>query len=49
LVGNLGPVAVVVSSLPARVSVFIGREAELAAVCALVARSRLVTLTGASR
>jgi predicted ATPase/DNA-binding CsgD family transcriptional regulator len=35
------------SSLPARVSVFIGREAELAAVAALVAGSRLVTLTGA--
>ena len=28
-------------------SAFIGREAELAAVCTLVGRSRLVTLTGA--
>ncbi len=35
------------SNLPAQVSSFIGREAELAAVRALVARSRLVTLTGA--
>ena len=34
-------------NLPAQVSSFIGREAELAAVRALVARSRLVTLTGA--
>src|SRR6516164_607217 len=33
-------------NLPAQVSSFIGREAELAAVRALVARSRLVTLTG---
>ncbi len=35
------------SNLPARVSSFIGREVELAEVRALVARSRLVTLTGA--
>jgi predicted ATPase len=35
------------SNLPAQVSSFIGREAELAAVRALVGRSRLVTLTGA--
>ena len=36
-----------VTNLPAPVSSFIGREAELAAVHALVAGSRLVTLTGA--
>src|SRR6516162_6932862 len=35
------------SNLPVQVSSFIGREAELAAVRALVAGSRLVTLTGA--
>jgi predicted ATPase/DNA-binding CsgD family transcriptional regulator len=35
------------TNLPAQVSSFIGREAELAAVRALVDRSRLVTLTGA--
>jgi predicted ATPase/DNA-binding CsgD family transcriptional regulator len=35
------------TNLPAQVSSFVGREAELAAVRALVARSRLVTLTGA--
>jgi len=35
------------NNLPAQVSNFIGREAELAAVRALVAGSRLVTLTGA--
>src|SRR6516225_9228063 len=35
------------TNLPAQVSSFIGREAELAAVRALVAGSRLVTLTGA--
>jgi predicted ATPase/DNA-binding CsgD family transcriptional regulator len=35
------------TNLPAEVSSFIGREAELAAVCALVGGSRLVTLTGA--
>ena len=35
------------SNLPAQVSSFIGREAELAAVRGLVAGSRLVTLTGA--
>src|SRR5215471_10185791 len=35
------------TNLPAQVSSFIGREAELAAVRRLVARSRLVTLTGA--
>jgi len=35
------------SNLPAQVSSFIGREAELAAVRRLVAGSRLVTLTGA--
>ena len=34
-------------NLPAQVSSFIGREAELAAVRRLVAGSRLVTLTGA--
>jgi predicted ATPase len=34
-------------NLPAQVSSLIGREAELAAVCGLVAGSRLVTLTGA--
>ena len=34
-------------NLPAQVSSFIGREAELAAVRALLAGSRLVTLTGA--
>jgi len=34
-------------NLPAQVSSFIGREAELAAVRSLVGRSRLVTLTGA--
>ena len=36
-----------VTNLPAPVSSFIGREGELAAVRALVAGSRLVTLTGA--
>src|SRR5271154_5339197 len=35
------------SNLPAPVSSFIGRDAELAAVRALVAGSRLVTLAGA--
>ena len=35
------------TNLPAQLSSFIGREAELAAVRRLVARSRLVTLTGA--
>jgi predicted ATPase/DNA-binding CsgD family transcriptional regulator len=35
------------TNLPAPVSSFVGREAELAAVRALVAGSRLVTLTGA--
>jgi non-specific serine/threonine protein kinase len=35
------------TNLPAQVSSFIGREAELAAVRALVGGSRLVTLTGA--
>jgi non-specific serine/threonine protein kinase len=35
------------NNLPAQVSSFIGREAELAAVRALVGRSRLVTLIGA--
>src|SRR6516165_3378866 len=35
------------TNLPAQVSSFIGREAELAEVRALVAGSRLVTLTGA--
>ena len=35
------------TNLPAQVSSFIGREAELAAVRRLVAGSRLVTLTGA--
>jgi len=35
------------TNLPAQVSSFIGREAELAAVRGLVAGSRLVTLTGA--
>jgi non-specific serine/threonine protein kinase len=35
------------TNLPAQVSSFIGREAELATVRALVAGSRLVTLTGA--
>jgi predicted ATPase/DNA-binding CsgD family transcriptional regulator len=40
---NPGPL----TNLPAQVSSFIGREAELAAVCALVGRARLVTLTGA--
>ena len=35
------------TNLPVQVSSFIGREAELAAVRALVAGSRLVTLTGA--
>jgi len=35
------------TNLPAQVSSFIGREAELAAVRRLVERSRLVTLTGA--
>src|SRR5579875_3427216 len=34
-------------NLPAQVSSFIGRETELAAVRALVAGTRLVTLTGA--
>jgi predicted ATPase/DNA-binding CsgD family transcriptional regulator len=34
-------------NLPAQVSTFVGRESELAAVRALVGRSRLVTLTGA--
>src|SRR6516225_12129735 len=34
------------TNLPAQVSSFIGREAELAVVRGLVARSRLVTLTG---
>jgi predicted ATPase/DNA-binding CsgD family transcriptional regulator len=36
------------TNLPAQVSSFIGREAELAAVRALVGGSRLVTLTGAA-
>ena len=36
-----------ISNLPTRVSAFIGREDELTAVRALVAGSRLVTLTGA--
>jgi predicted ATPase len=40
---NPGPL----TNLPASVSSFIGREAELAAVRSLVAGSRLVTLTGA--
>jgi predicted ATPase/DNA-binding CsgD family transcriptional regulator len=40
---NLG----LLTNLPAQVSSFIGREVELAAVRALVAGSRLVTLTGA--
>ena len=40
---NLGQL----TNLPAQVSSFIGREAELAAVRGLVAGSRLVTLTGA--
>ncbi len=40
---NQGPL----TNLPAPVSSFIGREAELAAVRSLVAGSRLVTLTGA--
>ncbi len=35
------------TNLPAQVSSFIGREAELAAVRHLVGGSRLVTLTGA--
>jgi predicted ATPase len=35
-------------NLPAQVSSFIGREAELAAVRTLVAEARLVTLTGAA-
>ena len=35
------------NNLPAQVSSFIGRDAELAAVRALVVGSRLVTLTGA--
>jgi predicted ATPase/DNA-binding CsgD family transcriptional regulator len=35
------------TNLPAEVSSFVGRETELAAVRALMARSRLVTLTGA--
>jgi predicted ATPase/DNA-binding CsgD family transcriptional regulator len=35
------------SNLPAQVSSFVGREAELAAVCTLLGESRLVTLTGA--
>src|SRR5215831_12093728 len=35
------------NNLPAQVSSFIGRDAELAAVRDLVAASRLVTLTGA--
>jgi predicted ATPase/DNA-binding CsgD family transcriptional regulator len=43
LVGRSGPL----HNLPAQVSSFIGREAELAAVRALVGGSRLVTLTGA--
>jgi predicted ATPase/DNA-binding CsgD family transcriptional regulator len=38
---------VVLTNLPAQVSSFVGREAELSEVRALVARSRLVTLTGA--
>src|SRR6516162_5810132 len=37
---------VLLTNLPAQVSSFIGREAELAAVRALVGGSRLVTLTG---
>jgi predicted ATPase/DNA-binding CsgD family transcriptional regulator len=40
-------VAVELSNLPAQVSNFVGREAELAAVRALVGGARLVTLTGA--
>jgi predicted ATPase/DNA-binding CsgD family transcriptional regulator len=38
---------VLLHNLPAQISSFIGREGELAAVRALVGRSRLVTLTGA--
>jgi predicted ATPase/DNA-binding CsgD family transcriptional regulator len=48
--GSPGLVAgnpVLLSNLPAPVSSFVGREGELAAVRALVAGSRLVTLTGA--
>jgi predicted ATPase/DNA-binding CsgD family transcriptional regulator len=40
-------VAVELSNLPTQVSSFVGREAELAAVRALVGGARLVTLTGA--
>jgi predicted ATPase/DNA-binding CsgD family transcriptional regulator len=43
MAGNPGQL----TNLPAQVSSFIGREAELAAVRGLVAGSRLVTLTGA--
>src|SRR5215472_10952559 len=43
MAGNPG----LLTNLPAQVSSFIGREAELAAVRALVGGSRLVTLTGA--
>src|SRR5262245_29510895 len=43
MAGNPG----LLTNLPAQVWSFIGREAELAAVRALVAGSRLVTLTGA--
>jgi predicted ATPase/class 3 adenylate cyclase len=35
------------NNLPAQVSSFVGREAELAEICGLIASSRLVTLTGA--
>src|SRR6516164_10709287 len=43
MAGNRG----LLTNLPAQVSSFIGREAELAAVRGLVGGSRLVTLTGA--
>jgi predicted ATPase/DNA-binding CsgD family transcriptional regulator len=43
MAGDRGPL----TNLPAQVSSFIGREAELAAVRALVGGARLVTLTGA--
>jgi predicted ATPase/DNA-binding CsgD family transcriptional regulator len=45
--GDEGRPASPLNNLPAQVTSFVGREGELAAVDALVERSRLVTLTGA--
>jgi len=45
--GLMATQTLTLNNLPAQVSSFIGRDAELAAVRSLVAGSRLVTLTGA--